>query len=242
MNMHIIHNFDDSLFTLKDQLISMKGQTMRNLERSARAVAERDADLASAVIGDDSLVDDFEVEIERMGLALLARFHPVSSDLRFVLASMKVSANLERISDHAVNMAKRARKMSKHPKLPEVRAIAPLAEGVVSMVRDSAASFVEGNPSPARSLGVRDAEADKLYKSIVSGFSIHIEQGDPRSESFLHLVFIARSLERIGELAVNIGENTVFMKSSGDIHHAEENHNLSAVRADQKTEVFHELH
>jgi len=218
-NPHIIQDFDDALRSLKSEVLAMASQTTQNLEQAVCAVVNRDADLARAVIADDTLVDEAEMEIDRMGLALLTRFHPVASDLRFVLASMKASTNLERISDHAVNIAKRARKMQGRPELPETRQIEPIHELAAALLRDSLESFLDGNESLAKSLGARDKELDRLHKSTTAAFSRRIEEGDSRSEDFLHLILVARSLERVGDLAVNIGEDAVFMESSEDIRH-----------------------
>jgi phosphate transport system protein len=149
----------------------------------------------------------------------LVRFHPVASDLRQVITSMKVAANLERISDHAVNIAKRARKMLSRPECPEVPFIEPLYALADQQVRDALSAYTDRNSELGQSLQLRDKELDRMHKRLIATFSARLEEGGAGTEDFLHLIFVARSLERIGDLAVNIGEDAVFLDSARDIRH-----------------------
>ena len=118
-NQHIFREFDKLMENLKTEVLSMASMTRQNLERAMRALLERDLDLSRAVIADDSDVDELERKIDQSGMNILVRFHPMASDLRLVITSMKMAHNLERISDHAVNIAKRAKKICKAPPLEE---------------------------------------------------------------------------------------------------------------------------
>jgi phosphate transport system protein len=159
------------------------------------------------------------MRIDRAGMDLLIRFHPVASDLRLVITSMKVAANLERVSDHAVSIAKRARKMLSQPELPEVNLVEPLYALADQQLRDSMSAFTDRNAELGESLQLRDKELDRMHKRLVATFSARLEEGGGRAEDFLHLIFVARSLERIGDLAQNIGEDAVFLDSARDIRH-----------------------
>ncbi len=216
---HIIHEFDQVISLLRDEVAAMARQARHNLERAMQAVVERDLEKCRAVIADDTEVDDAELRIDRLGMDTLLRFHPVASDLRLVIASMKAAASLERISDHAVNIAKRARKLLAYPETPETRLLDPLYALADQQLQDALTSFTQRDAALGESLQLRDKELDRVHKRLVAGFSARLEEGAGCAALYLHLVFVARSLERVGDLAVNIGEDAVFLDSARDIRH-----------------------
>jgi len=216
---HIIREFDEAISFLRREVIAMAGQTRLNLERAIQALLERDIDRCKIVIADDSEVDDLQRSIDSTGMDILVRFHPVASDLRLVISSMKVAANLERISDHAVNIAKRAKKMAKRSELSYVKLIEPVYAVADKILRDAVAAYTDRNISLGASLRERDKELDRLHKNVIATLSAQLEEGGERGEDLLHLIFVARSLERIGDLSVNIGEDAVFLGSAQDIRY-----------------------
>lgn len=224
---HIIRAFDQSITLIRTEVIAMAGQARFNLERAMEGLLTRDIEKCRAVIADDTEVDDAEVRIDRVGMDTLVRFHPVASDLRLVISSMKVAANLERISDHAVSIAKRARKMLARPEFAETHLVEPLYALADQQVRDALSAYTDRNAALGESLQLRDKELDKMHKRLIATFSARLEEGGDRAEDFLHLIFVARSLERIGDLSVNIGEDAVFLDSARDIRH--EKHRVPAV-------------
>lgn len=216
---HIFHEIDNAMRTLKDTIIQMAGLTRQNLERAIQALLTRDIDLARMVIGDDSEVDDLEVRIDQLGMDILVRFHPVASDLRLVITSMKMAHNLERISDHAVNIAKRAKKICKSSEPVEAGVIEPLYSMAETLLRDALLSYTDNNTELGESLKPSDRALDAAHKQVISLLSGRIETSGSRTENLLHLIFISRSLERIGDLAVNIGEDAVFLGEARNIRH-----------------------
>ena len=216
---HILREFDQAFGALRAEVIAMAGQARLNLERAMQGLLERDLDRCKAVVADDDEVDDAELRIDRIGMETLVRFHPVASDLRLVITSMKVAANLERISDHAVNIAKRAHKMLTRPECPEVTFIEPLYALADQQVRDALSAYTDRNAELGQSLQLRDKELDRMHKRLIATFSARLEEGGEKAEDYLHLIFVARSLERIGDLAVNIGEDAVYHDSARDIRH-----------------------
>ena len=216
---HIIREFDEAMDRLRDQVLGMAGQTQLNLERAMDALLTRNIDLSKVVIADDNDVDELEREIDSLGMDVLLRFHPVASDLRVVITSMKVSSNLERISDHAVNIAKRAKKMSKRAELPETQWLEPVYTLALQGLRRSMQAYTDRNSELGLSLDTQDKELDRIHKKVIANLSALLEEGGERSEDFLHLIFVARSLERIGDLAVNIGEDAVFLDLARDVRH-----------------------
>ena len=216
---HILREFDQAFATLRNEVISMASQARLNLERAMQGLLNRDLERCKAAIADDDEVDEAELRIDRIGMETLMRFHPVASDLRQVITSMKVAANLERVSDHATNIAKRARKMLARPECPEITYIEPLYALADQQVRDALSAYTDRNAELGQSLQLRDKELDKMHKRVVATFSARLEEGGSSAEDFLHLIFVARSLERIGDLAKNIGEDAVFLDSARDIRH-----------------------
>lgn len=222
---HILRDFDQAISTLRGEVLSMAAKARHNLERAVRALLERNLELANAVIADDDEVDDAERKIDQLGMEILVRFHPVATDLRLVVSSMKISMNLERISDHATNIAKRAKKLTAGQDLPDVTLIEPLYTLADHLLRDAISAYSDRNAKLGASLHGRDKELDRLHNAATATFGTRIEQSSGRSQDYLHLILVTRSLERVGDLATNIGEDAVFLEAARDLRH-ELNRNL----------------
>ncbi|RYG31138.1 phosphate signaling complex protein PhoU, partial [bacterium] len=216
---HIFRDFDKVMETLKADVLLMASLARQNLERAMRSLLERDIDLARTVIADDSDVDDLERKIDQVGMEILVRFHPVASDLRLVITSMKMAHNLERISDHAVNIAKRSKKICKAAPLEEAGLTEPLYSLADKLLRDALMAYTDANSDLGEGLKARDKELDRLHKQMIASLSGRLEDSNGKSENLLHLIFVARSIERIGDLAVNIGEDAVYLGEARDIRH-----------------------
>src|ERR1051325_2677292 len=134
---HILGTFDESLAALRNNVLMMAGLTERSLERAMKGLVNRDDNISAAAIADDEEIDQLEKQIDKEGVDVLLRFQPVASDLRRVVAAMKLSPNIERIADQATNIARRARKLNKHEPLPELKIIAPIHANAVAMFKDS---------------------------------------------------------------------------------------------------------
>ena len=134
--------------------------------------------------------------------------------------------NLERIADHATNIAKRAKKMSANQELSDVTLIEPLYTLADHLLRDAISSYTDRNATLGASLHLRDKDLDRLHDSATVRFGSRIEQSNGRSQDYLHLILVTRSLERVGDLAVNIGEDAVFLEAARDLRH-ESNRNLN---------------
>ncbi len=216
---HILQDFDHAISALRGEVLSMAGKARHNLERAIQALMERNVELANAVIADDDEVDEHERHIDKLGLEILVRFHPMATDLRLVVSSMKISMNLERISDHATSIAKRARKMSASQELQDTTLIEPLYTLADHLLRDAISAYSEHDAVLGAGLHARDKELDRLYKAATATFGTRIEQASGNSQDYLHLILVTRSLERVGDLAVNIGEDAVFLESAQDLRH-----------------------
>ncbi len=220
-NAHIFRDFDVAISALRTEVLAMAAQARHNLERAIASLLERNIELANAVIADDDEVDELERKIDRLGVDILVRFHPVATDLRLVVSSMKISMNLERISDHATNIAKRAKKICSGPELQEVNLIEPLYQLADRLLRDAISAYSDRNAVLGASLHGRDKELDKLHHETNALYGSRIESTVGHSQEYLHLILIVRSLERVGDLASNIGEDAVYMENARDLRHVE---------------------
>lgn len=219
-NSHIIRDFDHAITALRNEVLTMAGKARHNLERAIRALLERNVELANAVIADDDEVDDCERKIDQLGMDLLVKYHPVATDLRLVISSMKISMNLERIADHATSIAKRAKKVSAGHDLPDATLIEPLYTMADHLLRDAISAYSDRNAALGASLHRRDKELDRMHNVVTATLGSRIEHSNGRSQDYLHLILVTRSLERVGDLATNIGEDAVFLDVARDIRHA----------------------
>src|SRR5712692_7231391 len=138
---HILGSFDEALASLRNNVLMMAGLTERSLERAMKGLFQRNDDLCANAIADDEEIDQLEKQIDKDGVDILLRFQPVASDLRRVVSAMKLSSNIERIADQATNIARRDRKLNRHPPLPEVEIIVPIQAHAMAMFKDSIDAF-----------------------------------------------------------------------------------------------------
>src|SRR5205823_11619589 len=134
---HILATFDEALTSLRNNVLLMSSLTERSLDRAITGLLQRDDELCAIAIADDEEIDQLEKQIDKDGVDILLRFQPVASDLRRVVSAMKLSSNLERMADQGTTIARRARKLNRHPALPEVELIRPMYEHALSMFKDS---------------------------------------------------------------------------------------------------------
>ena len=217
---HTLTVFDADLKRLRDQLLIMAGTVIENVEEAMRGLLGGHQDLCNEVIAEDEVVDQLEKEIGVIGMQILTRYKPVATDLRRVLSSMNIVRMVERIGDHAVNIAREARKMFKKGVITEESTMfEPLYALAIGELKDAITAFKEDNQELALGLEARDKELDKLHKKLTKSLTGIIEERQEGASFLIHLLFISRSLERIGDLAVNIGEEVVFIESAEDIRH-----------------------
>src|SRR5216110_3697325 len=159
---HILGTFDEALASLRNNVLLMSSLTERSLDRAITGLLQRDDELCAIAIADDEEIDQLEKQIDKDGVDLLLRFQPVASDLRRVVSAMKLSPNIERVGDQATNIAKRARKLNRHPPLPEVQLIVPLQTHAMSMFKDSVNAFARENVDLAHAVCGRDDALDEM--------------------------------------------------------------------------------
>lgn len=216
---HTLGSFDAALKECRRNVLTMASVAQQNLANSIEGLLTRNVELCNEAIAEDDDVNTLERTIDREGYEILMRFNPVASDLREVLAGMKVSNNLERVSDQAESIARRARKILKHPDVPEIQQVEALYEMASSLLSDSIKAFSEGNVELGLALMERDRELDKAHRKLIKELTKSIERDTANVKVYLHLVFIVRCLERVGDHAVNIAEDAIFAKMATDVRH-----------------------
>lgn len=217
---HILGNFERALTKLSDDIIEMSNKVERSFELAVRGLMDRDTDLCNQVVADDEEIDQFEKEIDKQGMEIIALYNPVAHDLRKVISAMKVSNNLERVADQAVSIAKRARKMNKNAEILETRLVEPIYHLAASLLHDAIAGFIlGGNVDEAIAIQTRDKEIDTAHKKLARKLTGRMEADPEHIKDFLDLQFIIRFIERIGDHAKNIAQDTIFTESAIDIRH-----------------------
>ncbi|MEO6507852.1 MAG: phosphate signaling complex protein PhoU [Chthoniobacterales bacterium] len=216
---HILGTFDEALSTLRNNVLMMASLTERSLDNALKGLQERESDLCATAIADDEEIDQLEKQVDKDGIDLLLRFQPVASDLRRVVSAMKLCSNLERMADQAVNIARKARKLNRHPALPELELIGPMREHAMKMFKDSVDAFVHENVELALGLKARDKALDEMNSNAGRRFIERMAQDPEQLRGYLNLMFIARHLERVGDHATNIAEDAVYAAAAEDIRH-----------------------
>lgn len=215
--------FQHMLEDIKKDLIFLANEVEHGIRQAIKAVEKHDSQLAQQIIDKDAEIDRKEVEIEDQILALLALQQPVAIDLRFIVGGLKMTSDLERIGDHAVNIAQTVVHLDEGPYIKTLKEIPQMSEMACKMLHDSVSAFIHQDSDLARKVCKSDSEVDSFYDRIVVD-TIDILKADPgKLEQGFATVRIARSLERVADLATNIGEDVVFMKEAKIIrHHFEE--------------------
>jgi phosphate transport system protein len=216
---HTLTNFTVSLDHLRGSVLMMSSLTQRNLKNSLKGLMERDDDWCNNSIADDEEIDMLEMQIDKEGIDVMSRFQPVASDLREVISSIKIGANIERVADQAVNIARRARKINEHPKVPELHFLDELVKMAVSMFDDAVRAFAERNAHLAVELKARDKELDRLNRELTDKLVQRMQDDSVNLPTYLNLIFVSRCLERIGDHAANMAEDVVFAVRAEDIRH-----------------------
>jgi phosphate transport system protein len=217
-------HFHDQLAHLKQRLLDMSDLATSLLDLSVDALLSRDASLAEGVLSGDKELDALELEVEELAIALLALQQPMARDLRFIISSIKVSNDLERVGDHAVNIAQSAVRLSALSTMitpdPE---IAEMARRARQMLRDALTALIRADGALGRAVCRADDEVDALHNSLFRILVTHMMEDARTITPSLELFLVSRNLERVADLATNIGEDAVFLAEGKQIkHHAED--------------------
>ena len=216
---HILSSFESALDNLRKDVLLMSSLASRSLENAKIGLFERDEDRCNTVIADDAEIDDLEIRVDNEGIEIMLRFHPFASDLRNVLAAMKTSVNLERSADQCVGIARRVRKLLVHGQMPEVERIEPIFQAAMALFNDSVRAYADNDIELAGTIKDRDKHLDALNREFADTLTDLMSQNAGHIRAYIELIFIARCLERIGDQAKNIAEDTIYAVTVKDIRH-----------------------
>jgi phosphate transport system protein len=223
MSVDVHRHFHDELSHVKVRLLTMSGEAEAALGLAVEALLERDEDKARRVIVGDRVIDSMEVEIEEQCINLLALQQPMARDLRMLTSALKIANDLERVGDHAVNIAQSAERLSQARPItpePEIIEMARLARDMLS---DALEAFIRGDAAAGREVCLRDDKVDALHRSVFRILLTHMMEDPHMIGAGMELFLVSRNLERVADLATNIGEDVVFLVEGKSIkHHAED--------------------
>lgn len=216
-------HFEERVQDLNDQLLLMSGRVEAIIRKAVESLQRRDGALAEEVFRDDRVIDRMEMDIEERCIELLALQQPLARDLRLITSALKISNDLERVGDHAVNIAGCAKTLLGLAPMRPASDLPELAEKAIGMLRESLDAFVRRDADAARALVRRDDEVDALNRRLFAELLGRMV-GDPNAiEASMAFVLVGRNLERIGDLATNVAEEVVFIAEARVIkHHAED--------------------
>ena len=209
---HIVSSFDQQLHALDAIIDRMAGLTESQLEAALNALAHRDSELATRVLSHDQYVDDLRNQAEAQALRVLALRAPVADDLRRVVTTLKVAGEIERIADIAANCAKRTLVLNQHSSnLAPLHGLSVLGRTVQARLKASFDAYRHLDVKAAENVRESDVDVDALYSSLFREILTYMME-DPRTiTAGSHLLFVAKNLERIGDHATNLAEETVFL-------------------------------
>jgi phosphate transport system protein len=203
---HIVKSFDDDLSRLSDLVSRMGGIAESQLDKAINALQMRDSALAEEVIEADTKVDALQYEIEDLALRMIALRQPMAGDLRETVAALKIAPLIERIGDYAKNVAKRAIALNQIPPVKPLFTIPRMGRMVREMLKDVLDAFANQDIDKAREVWLADEEVDEMHDSLFREMLTYMME-DPRNITpCTHLLFAARNIERMGDLATNVAE------------------------------------
>lgn len=212
MNEHISSAYDRDLEAITTLIMKMGGLVEEAILKAAKSLAERDVELAEEVRAGDKVIDQLEVQINEEAARTIALRAPVSKDLRSVLTVLRLAASLERIGDYAKNIAKRTSVLVEmSPVNGSDAALRRMAREVESMLKDTLDAYLRGDAELAEDVRQRDHEVDQMYNALFREFLTFMME-DPRNiTACMHLHFMAKNIERMGDLTTNMAEQVIYL-------------------------------
>jgi len=211
--------FHQELDELKHRILAMAGMAEQAVDLAVQAYSQRDLALCQRVLNNEPAINRAEREVDEFAVDLLAMQQPMAIDLRFILAVIKINADLERVGDQAVNIAQRVMNMIEMPPTDLPVDIPAMAAKVRKMVRDSLQSFIEGDTDLARRVLEADDEVDRMNKEAFANLSTCMQTKPDSAVQALDALSIARNLELVADHATNIAEDVIFWIRGADVRH-----------------------
>ena len=217
---HTLKAFDQDLDRLRALISQMGGLAEHAIGEAMRCLVQRDVEGAQRVVTDDKKLDVLEVETERRAVQLIALRAPMASDLRDVVAALKISGVVERIGDYAKNIAKRVPQLDNVGKIEPLSLLPEMARIATGMVHDVLDAFLERDAQAAVRVCERDDAVDDFYDSIFRALLTHMMENPQSIGPSAHLLFVAKNLERVGDHATNIAEAAFYLSTGRQLSQA----------------------
>jgi|SRR5689334_8531212 len=211
---------EENLNQIRDKLLVMGGAAEKAIMLSMRSLEERDSSLAERVIREDDAIDGMELELDQMCVDVLVLKQPAASDLRFVVSVARTAPMVERIADHAVNVAKHALSLNDEPQIDLGLDLSKMSNAVQGMLIDGLDAFTSGDPDKARATIERDDEVDGLYDLFYSEIITRMGRDSSLVERGVQWVSVIKHLERIADYVTNICEQIIYMSRGQVIKHS----------------------
>jgi phosphate transport system protein len=210
---------EEEIANLKRLLLEMAVSVEEMIGKSIKALKERNVILAESVIKSDDKINRMEIDIDNMCIKILALYHPEAEDLRTVTMIMKINNDLERIGDHAVNISERAIYLADKPSVKPLIDIPRMAEKAMEMLKESLDTVVNKNAELAVEVRKKDDEVDSLQDQVMRELVTYMIADPSVIDRALHLILVARDLERVADLATNIAEDVFYIARGKILKH-----------------------
>jgi phosphate transport system protein len=207
---HTVKSFDQDLADLRSIISRMGGLCEAQIGDAVEALVTRNIEAAARIVAEDKRIDALEAEAEALAVRIIALRAPLASDLREIVAAMKIAGVLERIGDYAKNIAKRASAMAQAAPIGPVVIVPEMAREVTAMIKDVLDAFVDRDADLARAVCERDQRVDDFYNSLFRSLLTFMMENPHYITPSTHLLFVAKNLERIGDHATSVGEMVHF--------------------------------
>lgn len=212
-------HFELELRRVREQLLEMGGRVEEMIGKAMDALTERTPDLCTLVLEEDRRVDRMEIEIDEACYSIMVRHQPAARDMRFLIAVMKIVTDLERIGDSAVNICQSVERLNQEPPLKPYIDLPRMAKLVAGMVREALDAFVRKDSTQAARVTEADDEVDALYRQLFRELLTFMIEDPKTTTRALHLLLIARNMERIADHATNVAEDVIYYVEGRDVRH-----------------------
>ena len=210
---------DEQLDHLRDKILLLGGATEAAVQRAMRSLVERDTELAKQVLDEDKIIDQMELEIDRLSIEIIALQQPAAHDLRFVISVAKITPILERIADHAGSIAEAAIILNNEPTIRSYVDFPIMAQTATEMLRSALDAFTNEDSTLSREIIERDKTIDEAYRRVFGELLQMMIDNPAATTGAAHLLFVAKHLERIGDYVKDICELNVYLREAAFIKH-----------------------
>lgn len=204
-------NFDQNLKELKDMLMDMARKSEHAIKESINTLIHQKLDQANEIIRNDAIIDQLEFEINNKAVLLIAKESPVAGDLRKIIAALKISSEVERIADNAVNIAKSTLHIGTEKHIKEIVDIPKMMDIALEMLSDSLQAFLDEDIELAKKSAGKDDKVDEMYGQLINELMGYIQKYPDHMNQITQLAFVCRYIERVADHSTNIAEHVVYL-------------------------------